>query len=583
MPKKKHGRGRGGQPQRRNRTSQPVRQPHGDQEHQLFQSLRAALRSGEPLDLLDVVSGFLEVTDPGSRDPFAPDEQRTSLAELVESFVGTPYAETTAALTGIRALVTDEVLAARIGRELERRRHPMPGWLTGLGQAGLDPDVWFMTHVLGDGDDYLLGVTLPTGEALSALVYVDHNMGTVVKDAFVVPEPLEDLAIKMGTLIDDADQSLTRTDPALARAVIEAAIDSGSRLYPPLSSESWPMCRPLVEWMVRMMPAGGEAPESKEWSEEETGAVAAEFFSSPFGAGFDDEEHRSLLESVLWFCTGYATGDPWRWSPVTVEMLLADWFPRKVIAEPAYLAKLPDLVRAYIRYCHDRNDIRADLTEETLAAVDQHEPEYLQLIRGDRQRSMAGLAEAILESERVKHLSDEGIHLEYIANEVGGVETLMRLDAEPLAEEKFDWSGIGEEIRPTVQAIVEECDACADAILDVEHRTAMRRFLAKAARNDAALFRRKGSPFRGAAAVAWVITTANRTIGSYRSPMTGKDVLAHFDITGSVSDRAQSLIRAAGIDLRLTYGSLRVGDPGLLVSRRRRELVDERDRTLAGA
>ncbi len=581
MPKKKkHGRGRGRQPQRRP-TSQPARQPHGAQEQQLFQSLRAALRSGEPLDLLAIVSGFLEVTDPRSRDPFAPDEQRAGLADLVESFAGTPYAETTAALTAIKALATDEVLAARIGRELEDRRHPLPDWLTGLRQAQLDPNVWLMTHVLGDGDDYLLGVTLPSGEALSALVYVDHNMGTVVKDAFVVPEPLEDLAIKMGTLIDDADQSLTRTDPATARAVIEAAIDSGSRLHPPLTSDSWPMCRPLVEWMLRLMPAGGMAPDRKEWSQEETAAVAAEFFASPFGAALDDDDRRSLLESVLWFCTGYATGDPWRWSPVTVEMLLADWFPRKVIAEPAYLVELPDLVRAYIRYCHQRNGIREDLTAETLAAVDHYEPEYLELIRSDRQQAMAGLAEALLEAERVEHLTDEEIHLDYIANEVGGVETLMRLDAEPLADEEFDWSGIPEEVRPTVQAILEGCDACADAILDTEHRTAMRRFLRKAARNDAGLFRRKGSPVRGAAAVAWVIATANRTIGSYRSPMTGKDLLAHFGITGSVSDRAQSLIRAAGVDVRLTYGSLRVGDPALLVARRRRELVEERDRTLA--
>ena len=186
----------------------------------------------------------------------------------------------------------------------------MPDWLTGLDQARLDPDVWFMTHVLGDGDDYLLGVTLPSGQALSVLVYVDHNMGTVVKDAFVVPEPLEDLAIKMGTLIDDPDQSLTRTDPATARAVIEAAIESGSQLYPPLTSDSWPMCRPLVEWMLRMLPTGGVAPERREWSEEETAAVAAEFFASPFGAPLDGDDERDLLESVLWFGTGYATGDP---------------------------------------------------------------------------------------------------------------------------------------------------------------------------------------------------------------------------------------------------------------------------------
>lgn len=150
-------------------------------------------------------------------------------------------------------------MGARIARELETRRHPLPDWLTGLDEARIDPDVWFMTHVLGDGDDYLIGVTLPSGEALSALVYVDHNMGTVVKDAFVVPEAPGGLAIKMGTLIDDPDQTLTRTDPATARAVVEAAIDAG-------------------------LPTGGVAPHRREWSEQETAAIADAFFASSYGA-----------------------------------------------------------------------------------------------------------------------------------------------------------------------------------------------------------------------------------------------------------------------------------------------------------
>ncbi len=230
MPKKKHGRGPGRQPQRRRPIARPTRAADGPEDQQLIQTLRSALRSGEPLEFLAVVSGFLEVTDPRNRDPFAQDEGRPELDDMVESFIGTPYAETTAALTAFRALGADEVLVARIGRELEERRHPLPDWMRVLGQARLDPDVWFMTHVLGDGDDYLLGVTLPSGESLSALVYVDHNMGSVVKDAFVVPEHVEDLAIKMGTLIDDPDQSLTRTDPASARPAIEAAIDLGSTL-----------------------------------------------------------------------------------------------------------------------------------------------------------------------------------------------------------------------------------------------------------------------------------------------------------------------------------------------------------------
>lgn len=534
------------------------------------------------MGLLAIASGFLEITDPRRRDPFAPDERQTSLAELVDSLVGTPYAETTAALTAVQHLVSDDALAARIGRELAVRRHPLPDWLAALGHARLEPDVWFMTHVLGDGDDYLLGVTLPSGHALSALVYVDHNLGTVVKDAFIVPQPLEDLVIAVGKLADDPDQSLTRTDPAAARAVIEAAIDAGSRLYPPLTSESWPMCRPIVEWMVRMLPADGVAPERREWSQEEISRIAEDFFASPFGAPLDRDDERDLLGSVLWFGTSYATGDPWRWSPVTVELLLAHWFPHKVIAEPSYLAKLPSVLRAWIRYCHDRIGIRADLTAETLAAVDRYEPQYLTLIRGDRQKAMAGLGEALLAAQRLEHLSDEEIHLEYIADEVGGVDALRALDTDPLPDDEFDWTGIADEIRPAVRAILDGCDACADALLDVEHRTAMRRFLARAARNDPRLFRRKGSPVRGAAAVAWVVATGNRTIGSHRSPMTGGDLLAHFGITGSVSDRTQSLLRAAGIDRRLTYGSLRLGDPSLLVSPRRRELVDERDRTLGG-
>ena len=60
----------------------------------------------------------------------------------------------------------------------------------------------------------------------------------------------------------------------------------------------------------------------------------------------------------------YSTGHPYRWSTVRVEMLLTDWVPRKIVADAPYLAKLPDLLRAYIRYCHEREGIRADLTEE---------------------------------------------------------------------------------------------------------------------------------------------------------------------------------------------------------------------------
>ena len=584
MTRKKHGRDRGRQPQRRRPPAARPEREQSAQDQQLFQSLRSALRSDGPLELLAIVSGFLEVTDPRSSDPFASDEGRTTLTDLVESFIGTPYAETTAALTGIRALVTDELLAARIGRELAVRRHPMPAWLRDLEQARIDPDVWFLTHIQGDGDDYLVGVTLPSGDALSALIYVDHNLGTVVKDAFVIPETLEDLALKVGTTIDDPDQSLTRTDPATARAVVEGAIEHGSRMYPPLVSGDWPMCRPMVEWMLRMLPSGGEAPERHEWSEAETAAIASDFFASPFGVPLDDVDERDLLQSVLWFGTGYATGDPYRWSPVTVEMLLDDWFPRKVIAEPTYLSKLPDVVRAYIRYCHDREGIRAELTAEALAAVDHYEPGYQRAIRSARPQGPAALLAGLFEG-RESYLDDDlsigEIMLEGLDRRVGGRLVLMNLDAEPLPDEPFEWAGIPQDIRPVIEEMVDACDRCADELLDIEHRTSMRRFLRRAAVGDPAPFRRKSSPVRGAAAVAWVICRANDSVGGYSTGMTVQELMEWFGVKGSPSQRAEPYLRANGVDPHRTYGQMELGAPELLTSTARAEIIERRDRWLA--
>lgn len=581
VAKKRRGKGRG--PRRPYVVSAPTRQPYAGESAetaQLFQSLRTGLRSDDPTELLILASGFLAATDPRGRDPFAGTESHTTLPELVESFIGTPYAETTAALTALRPLMTDELTAARIGRELANRPHPMPVWLSGLDRAQLEPDVWFMTHALGDGDDYLIGITLPSGKAVSALIYVDHNLGTVVKDAFVVAEPLEDLAIKLGTLIEDNDQSLTRTDPAAARAVIEDAIAHGARLYPQPTSDTWPMCRPLVEWMVRMLPTGGTVPGPKERSEQEIAAIATDFFASPFGTRLDYPDERSLLNDVLWFGTDYATGDPYRWSPVTVEMLLADWFPRKIVAAASYLAKLPNLIRAYIRYCHDRQGIRAELTEETLAAVAEWEPEYQRLIRSARPQGPAALLAAMFDDEPGTDPDANEFMLESLDRRVGGRMVLQNLDDAPLPDEPFEWAGIAEDIRPVVQEMLNDCDRCADELLDVEHRTAMRRFLSRAAVGDPAIFRRKASPRRGAAAVAWVICRANDTVGKYFTGMTVQELMAWFGVKGSPSQRAAPFLRANGVNPHELYGVMDLGAPDLLTGTRRAETIELRDQFL---
>ena len=184
----------------------------------------------------------------------------------MDSFVGTDLAETTAALHVISALVPDDLLRARIRKALGARTQPMPAWVTDLDSAEVTR-VELMTHVLGDGDNYLLEVRFAGGERISPIVYVDHNLGTVVKDAFVIPASLDAVVDRYEQLMEE-DQSIDPHDPSLARAEITQAIENGDRIFPPLESDEWPQCRPFVEWVVRLLPTGEGLAEAVEWTDE---------------------------------------------------------------------------------------------------------------------------------------------------------------------------------------------------------------------------------------------------------------------------------------------------------------------------
>lgn len=610
MPKKKTGSGEG---QRSPRPTALEMLPGLDtvgvgdvqaEDLDLIGDLRQALRTGQPMDLLALTSGLVAALDPRTADVFAQlgEQELPSLGVLVDSFIGSNCVETTAALTAIRAFVPDQLLTTRLTRELARRRHRLPQWLTRLSEARVEPDVWRLSHVLGDADDYLLGLTIPSGDSVTALVYVDHNLGSIVADVVVASESVAELVEEIKIQLTP-DQSFTLVDPGTARAVMEGAIDLSARTFPPPESDSWPMARPLVEWMLRLLP-GGAVPARPAWSKKELTVLTDDFFTSRFGAGLDDRDRRELLASVLWFGTEYGPGDPLRWSEVNVAILLLEWVPRKIVGEASYLSLLPDLLRAFIRYAHDRQGISARLTAEVLAAVDEAEPQYLQLTAGGPQDAAALLArllaanggelpEGLLNGLGAPGMPPLGfggpgyevvlddVSLEELDAEVGGRDALLGLTDEPLPDEPFAWDGIADGIRPVVEEMLAACDACADELLDVEHRTAMRRLLNRAAVAEPAIFRRKASPVRGAAAVAWVICLANGTVDDWESPLTERDLLAWFGVKGSVSQRAGTLVRAAGIDPDAYLDELALGTPDLLVSARRAETIEARDRLLA--
>src|SRR4051812_43785799 len=127
-----------------------------------------ALDAGHPLPLLGLVSSFLTVFEDG-RTPLEPREPGLpSLDELLQSFFAADLPETSALLAGIAGLSGDELLRSQVRREVAARGHVL-----------------------------LFGVRFPDGSDASVVVYVDHNLGTLVKDAFIAPGPLPELVETM--------------------------------------------------------------------------------------------------------------------------------------------------------------------------------------------------------------------------------------------------------------------------------------------------------------------------------------------------------------------------------------------------
>ena len=545
----------------------------------------AALAEDDPLPLLSLASMLLSVFYDRPAMARRSEPSLPPRDEVLQTFFDVEAVETSALLAAVAGLAGDDVLTHRVRREIADRRHVLPRWLLAMDEAEPLEGAFELRHVLGDGENVMLGIRLPGGHELSAVVYIDHNLGTLVKDAYVVPGRLSKLADLMRSTADDPDTTLTALDPADARARITPAIELAAITFPPLATDTWPACRPLVEWAVGLLPAGGTGYVRPEWTDADRQELAEDFFASPFGAGVDDADHRGLLDSLLWFGTDYGPGDPLRWSPVAVEILLVDWIPRKIVAGVPYLDRAPDLLRAFIRFSHAERGIRAELTAETLAAVDELEPEYRATIRTPRpQGPMALLARmGALDPEGPWPDLEDGeagtfgeIMLARLYPAVGGARALAELDDAPLPDEPFDRSRVPAEARERVAAVLALVDRACAALLDVELRTAARRLLARLAADDPQVLRR-GQVETTAAAICWIVAKANEVFDD--TDLTVKQLLDWFGVSPNTpSQRGRTLLQALRVEAAdYPYGPLDLGSPDYLTARRRASLIAARD------
>lgn len=291
--------------------------------------------------------------------------------------------------------------AAQVAARLAQVARPLPGWVTTVGKV-TPTRAWTVTDPFGDQDSLMVAFRQEGAEAEHVLlVLVDHNLSGQAKDAWIAG----DVEAVLASWRESAEAG-TRLDEASVDAVLERLRDAMamSDLWDgdgELRTEEFAQHRALVWARLRRAGLDEAVPDGPEVSDEERAALVGDFLAS--------KEGRHLLEGVggrrggrvdvellahqLVDLRVVEEGRPLRWSPTVVAHLLGDLAPRKLLVGPDEAAALPEVLRAFVRFAADRTGLERTYLEETLAAIDELEPEYLAAM-GDPEA--AGPAKALL-------------------------------------------------------------------------------------------------------------------------------------------------------------------------------------------
>ena len=148
-------------------------------------------------------------------------------------------------------------------------------------------------------------------------IYIDHNLGGLVKDVFLAGS-LSDVRAKLSERAPNGVQLAVRDlELAEARARIVAALDVLDHTYDPPVDEDVMRLRALIEARVDLLPAGLQLGDDyEEVPQAERQRMLQAFLATPYGERWaGDEDAADVVATAIDFGADYNYGGPLRWSP----------------------------------------------------------------------------------------------------------------------------------------------------------------------------------------------------------------------------------------------------------------------------
>jgi hypothetical protein len=249
-----------------------------------------------------------------------------------------------------------------------RTEAEVPDWVTRIAGFRLTSAI-VSEDVTGDG----LSVVLDYDDEHhphTVVVFIDNNLGAIAKDVFVGP-PVDRVleAYQRGGRV-----TIRTVRPSTAAGIILQALGETHDYDEPPVTEDFEFFSGLLVNRLTQLPERPIRPPIRPLlSPKQRDQLVEEFLESGYAVGLSDDV-ADIVRLWIDHAVDHTVGGPLRVSAVLVELFLAHWLPRKVLADSTYFEAVPVVVKAWLQYAGERTELALDAIDEAVDAVDVWTP-----------------------------------------------------------------------------------------------------------------------------------------------------------------------------------------------------------------
>ena len=247
-----------------------------------------------------------------------------------------------------------------------------PAWIDEIG-AATPTGAWVVRDA--DFDDGVLlfaEFDMPAGPRHTVSLFANHNFGGKATIIGLTRSMAE-------TLDADADAGagggLGSPEP-VSLAEMGARMRAALAATPPhdrLSRQNEDADRyALACARADALPDGFELPAVAEVTPDDRFGLLAEFLESDEGSVYrEDIDAQTAVALSIDYCAE-RDGKPLRWSPVSVGRFMSWWLPAEAAEHREVLARMPEVLAAWISYCGRLRGVPAERVLESVEAIDAY-------------------------------------------------------------------------------------------------------------------------------------------------------------------------------------------------------------------